>query len=94
MSENVGFAYLLGIRRTEDIPGWTKITVSPMMVPQLKRASGFVTVPAGKVTVSYEIVGDEVRFAVTVPAGVDACFDACGVRQKLGAGENRIVCRL
>lgn len=87
------FAYLLGIRRTDDIAGWTKITVSPMLVPQLTRASGFVTVPAGKVTVSYEIVGDEVRFAVTVPAGVEACFEALGVQRKLGAGENRIVCK-
>lgn len=88
------FQYLLGIRQPEGGCGWTRVCIRPVLVPQLTRAAGSVTVPAGKISVSYVKTGDAVRFTVELPAGIDAEFDACGVRRRLGAGMNIVECPL
>ena len=80
------FRYLLGIGQPEGACGWQRVTIRPVLVPQLTRAAGYVAVPAGRIAVSYEKRADSVFFTVTVPAGIDAEFSACGVRKKLGAG--------
>lgn len=88
------FANILGIARTDNTPGWTRVTVSPQLVSQLNRVSGSVTLPAGRLSVAYRKSAGEVRFTVTVPQGVDVTFCACGVTKKLGVGENSILCPL
>ena len=80
------FKYLLGIRQTKDSYGYTDVVISPCLVDELQNLEGYITVPKGKIEV--KISGKKIT--VTIPKGVKAAFDACGVKKRLSAGENVI----
>ena len=80
------FKYLLGIRQAADSYGYTNVVISPCFVEKLPNLEGYITVPKGRISVKIE--GKKVT--VTIPKGMKATFDACGVKKKLSAGENVI----
>ena len=88
------FDYLLGIYQEEGNAGYGKIVICPQFVQKLNRVSGSRTLPLGKVSVSYEKIGDAAEMTVIIPTGVDAVFACNNTTCPLAAGENRISVKL
>ena len=80
------FKYILGIKQTEASHGFNEVVISPKLIGILDKAEGHITTPKGKI----EVKIDDKKVTVNLPKGIKASFDACGVKQKLSAGENVI----
>ena len=80
---------LLGIRAKDGCAAYSEIVIRPVLVDQVNKLSGFRTLPAGKVSVSYEKTASGVSFVIEVPQGLPAAFEYAGQRYALKAGENR-----
>lgn len=87
------FTYLLGISQPADSAGFEKITIKPCLVNGLNKASGHITTAVGKIAVSYEKIGDEVKFVVVIPEGKTAEFECGEYKATLTAGENKFSIR-
>jgi len=85
------YDFLMGIRAKDGCAAYREIEIAPVMVEQVSRLSGWRTLPAGKVCVSYEKANDQVSFAITLPDGLPAALVWQGRTYALHAGENRIV---
>ena len=83
------YDYLLGIRAKDGCAAYSEIMITPVLVDQLNRLSGWRMLPAGKVSVSYEKAKTGVSFVIEVPEGLPAVFEYAGQRYALRAGENR-----
>ncbi len=85
------YDYLLGIRQTQT-QGGEQLAIAPVLVPQISRVSGWRTVKAGRVAVSYEKTGDEVALTLELPC---AATVTCGEEtHALQAGKHRLVFKL
>ncbi len=82
------FDYILGIREADGSVRQDKIKIQPMAVNSVKRASGYRTLEAGKVCVSYENKDGCVRFELEIPEGLDAEFVYLDHRYPLQPGKN------
>ena len=61
---------LAGIIPNADVCDPNCIVISPAFVSSLSYAEGWYTAPAGKISVRWESVGDEIKLNVSVPDGV------------------------
>ncbi|MBR6766590.1 MAG: family 78 glycoside hydrolase catalytic domain [Clostridia bacterium] len=83
------YDYLMGIQAKDNCPAYREIVIEPVLVEQVNRLSGYRTLPAGKVSVSYEKTDSGVSFVIEIPEGLPARFVFAGKRYTLAAGENR-----
>ena len=60
------YDYLLGIRQVQTQNG-EQLLISPVFLPQLSRVSGYRTVSAGRVALSYEKTKDKVSLTLELP---------------------------
>ncbi len=60
------YDYLLGIRQVQTLNG-EHLVIAPLFTSHLSRVSGWRTVKAGRVAVSYEKKGDEITLVVELP---------------------------
>jgi len=81
------YTYLLGIRETRDATGET-LVISPVLVPQLSRVSGYRTLKTGRVAVCYEKKEGTLTLAVELPAGQTATLVLNGESYALHSGKN------
>ena len=84
------FRYLLGIDQPQDSTAFRKLQLHPVFPQSLQFARGYVTIPQGKVSVSWEREGDTVTLQVCIPDGTDAVISVPGAEQKLHAGETTL----
>ena len=80
------FRYILGIGQPEDCVGFRHVTLSPVFPKSLSYAKGFVTLPQGKLSVSWERIDGQIRLNVQTPPGADCVLCLNGTEQKLPAG--------
>ena len=66
------FEYVLGIRHTELDSGYRRVTVEPALNTGVNRASGYITVDGGRISVNYSRSDGEATLEVSVPIGVEA----------------------
>lgn len=83
------YDYLMGIQAKGNCPAYREIVIEPVLVDQVNCLSGHRTLPAGKVSVSYEKTDSGISFVIEVPEGLPAGFVYAGKRYSLAAGENR-----
>lgn len=83
------FEYILGIRQTEDSVRYDKIVVSPVM-DGLEFASGYITTPHGKVSVSWEKKNAQTIVEIEMCGGINAVFSSGDVIKPLHEGKNTI----
>ncbi len=84
------YEYILGIRQPEGKAGYNEVTISPVNIEKLHTVSGHMTVPKGKISVSYKTEGGQRIYTVQIPDGIRATFEQGGVSKLLTAGENII----
>ncbi len=84
------FDYILGIQQTAGTAGYTSIEIKPSLVKLLNRASGYRTLSAGKVSVSYEKQEGFVDFTVEIPENLPAVFKLNDFERKLKPGVNKL----
>ena len=66
------FDEILGIKQEKGSVGYEKITISPADIKGLDRASGSITTPRGKISVSYERQSDgTLKINFSVPNGIE-----------------------
>lgn len=83
------YDYLLGIRAKDGCAGYTDITIAPVIVNGVNTLSGHRTLPAGKVSLSYEKSEGGISFCISIPEGQKAEFVYGENTYPLSAGENR-----
>lgn len=84
------FEYILGIKQREGTAGYTDVIISPAIIDGLGSASGHITVPRGKIAVSYKTENGRRKYTVEIPDGIHAVFAQDGVSVPLSAGKNVI----
>lgn len=84
------FTDILGIKQKNESVGYEKIEIRPCDIKKLSRCSGYITIPKGKVSVSYVTQNGKKVYTVLVPDGVDAEFVKDSLCVKLQGGENVI----
>jgi hypothetical protein len=82
------FEYLLGIKQTEESCGYSELIISPQAISKFNRMSGSMVVPNGTVSISYEKMGEDVKFHIFIPEGCKASFCIPTYERVLHAGEN------
>ncbi len=82
------FTYLLGISQAKDSAGFEKVVIAPQLVDGLNKASGYITVPVGRICVAYEKNSDGVEFTVTIPENISAEFICGDYKTTLMSGIN------
>lgn len=89
------YEYFLGIRQSEDGAGYTDILIAPVTVDGLDTVSGHITVPKGKIAVSYTTVGGVRNYKISLPDGVRATIELPHTeRRTVVGGEHEISVRL
>lgn len=78
------YDYLLGIRPV--CAGYSRVVISPAMVPQINELTGYRTVAGGKLEVSYQKHDGQIALCINVPEGVLATLDICGKKTPLRQG--------
>lgn len=79
--------YILGIRAQDGSDTLDRIKIEPMATASVKRASGHVTLEAGRVEVSYITEGELISFEIEIPEGFEAEFILKGEKHPLKAGK-------
>ena len=87
------FDYLLGIGQEAGTVGYEKVVIRPQLTEELNRVSGSRTVPGGKISVSYERIGDSVEWVIIIPENMEVIFVFNGEERHLASGENRFATR-
>lgn len=87
------FDYLLGIGQEAGTVGYEKVVIRPQLTEKLNRVSGSRTVPGGKISVSYEKIGDSVEWVIIIPENMEVIFVFNGEERHLASGENRFATR-
>ena len=87
------FDYLLGIGQEAGTVGYEKVVIRPQLTEELNRVSGSRTVPGGKISVSYEKIGDSVEWVIIIPENMEVIFVFNGEERHLASGENRFATR-
>jgi alpha-L-rhamnosidase len=85
------YDYLLGIRQPQGEAGCRSLEISPCFVSSLSCASGHRDLPAGRVAVSWERAGENVRLTVTLPPRLPAVLLCGEERVPLAEGVNKFV---
>ncbi len=85
------YDYLLGIRQTQTQDG-EQLAIAPVFTSHLSRVSGWRTVKAGRVAVSYEKKGDEISLTVELPR--EATLRLGDGERVLTAGKHQLVFKL
>lgn len=80
---------LLGIRPTEDAPGFTRLVLSPNFIREVGFIKGEFEIPYGKIKAEWFAIDGGFCYRVTIPEGVHATFND----QKLYVGENEFFIR-
>ena len=86
------FEYVLGIRQSGEC-GYRSVLIQPTCVDLVPEVSGGIDTGKGRISVSYRNTGEEIRFAVDLPEGVDGAFRCKRVEKSLRAGRNEFVVR-
>lgn len=84
------FEYLLGIGQKQGTAGYSSVVIAPVAVSRFGKMSGSMTVPNGKIAVSYEKIGDKVDFKINIPENTEAVFCYGDKEIALSCGENVI----
>ena len=87
------FDYLLGIGQEAGTVGYEKVVIRPQLTEKLNRVSGSRTVPGGKISFSYEKIGDSVEWVIIIPENMEVIFVFNGEERHLASGENRFATR-
>jgi alpha-L-rhamnosidase len=81
------FEGVAGLRRSEDSPGFARLDLDPVVIPEL----GFVRArhqsPKGEVAAEWQVDGNRVTYRVTLPEGVEGHFESGDRSQVTLAGE-------
>ena len=85
------FEYLLGIKQEKESAGYKKVNITPMAVEKFAYMKGSMTVPKGKIAVSYEKVDDKVKFDIAIPADIQAKFTYKNHEMILHEGKNTFI---
>ena len=88
------FEYLLGIKQADNSAGYTSLVISPQSVDRFGRMSGSMKIPSGTVSVSYENIDGLVKFAVSIPDGVNATLRFKSKELTLSQGKNEFTIEL
>lgn len=83
-------ATVLGIRPASS--GFKTVAVEPALGP-LRRASGALPHPAGKIEVSYSRIGNGIRARIVLPGSLTGTFRLNGMTVPLNGGVTTIECR-
>ncbi len=65
------FAGILGIRQCEGSYGWERIRIKPYLPEGMSYARGSIQTPRGRISVTLERRGSEVRIGSSVPDGIE-----------------------
>ncbi|MBR6709498.1 MAG: family 78 glycoside hydrolase catalytic domain [Clostridia bacterium] len=84
------FDYLLGIRQADGSAGYRSLIIEPRAVSRFGQMQGSITVPAGRISVSYVRTAERTDFTVVIPPETTAVFRYEGREIALNPGENRI----
>jgi len=68
------FEAVAGFRPDEDAPGFAHIVYEPLIIPQLSPVKAHHDSRAGRIEAAWSLDGDDVTYAVTVPAGAKGTF--------------------
>ena len=70
------YTYVLGIRPTEDAPGFQKLSICayPDLTGRITSAKGHYDTDRGRISVSWETQGEEFVYRLTLPPQVEATF--------------------
>ncbi len=82
------FTELAGIR--SEAPGYAALKIRPVLFDGVRRLECRQRIPAGEVSVQYEIQGETVRFRIGIPGGISARLVFGGRELLLKAGENAV----
>lgn len=85
------FEYVLGIKQSDASVGYSQIVISPTRAECLSYAKGYITTPAGKISVSYEKDGQKTRYRIDIPKDARARICIEGVEEySVGEGSHTI----
>jgi alpha-L-rhamnosidase len=68
------FEGVAGLRRSEEGPGFARLELDPVIIPELSPVRASHRSPRGEVAAAWTTEGDRVRYAVTLPEGTTAVF--------------------
>ena len=85
------FRYLLGINQPEKSVGFTQVELRPVFPDALTYAKGFVTLPQGRLFVSWEREGESIHFCAEIPQGTDCVLHLSADTKKLPIGKTELV---
>jgi len=80
---------LLGIRAKDGCAAYSEVEISPVLVNQVNKLSGWRKLPGGRVSVAYQKTEIGVSFEISIPQGLPAALIYGDQRYELIAGENR-----
>ncbi len=84
------FTEILGIKQKNGAIGFDTIVINPKRVSRISNCEGYITVPAGKIEVSFTSAPDKTVYKILIPDGVKAEFNSYGITKPLVAGENTV----
>ncbi len=84
------FDRILGIGQAAGTVGYTSLVIEPL-ADSLAWASGWRTLPGGRVSVGWEHTDGGIRFTVALPEGIEAVLRFGGQEIPLRAGENCVM---
>ena len=87
------YDYIAGIRAKDGCAGYSEIEIAPVLAEGISRLNAFRTLPAGKVSVSYEKTEEGIRFEIEIPRGLSAVLKVLGQRFELNEGSNQLKVR-
>ena len=82
------FECILGIGQEPDSAGFDRVVISPAILEGLSKASGHISVPGGRISVSYQKEGAKIRYSIEIPKGVSARAVLGGKEYDLAEGGN------
>lgn len=66
------FEYVLGIKQAQGSVAFNKVMISPAKIDGIDRASGYISTPHGRISVSYTVENGEMHLSADIPDGVNA----------------------
>jgi len=85
------FRSLAGIKLNEDIPGFSRVTITPVFPKNLDWASAVSKCPFGDIWVKWKRVQKGIELYVTIPVGVKAELGLKGYERQLAPGRHKIL---
>lgn len=87
------YKYMLGLRTSEEAPGFRRAIIEPYIDPSVGWVQGTVATMAGTYKISWTLKEHEISIKVTVPFGAEAelVLPGAGISEVLTAGEYEFV---